>query len=404
MHQNLNREATAAFCLSAVIISFAVFLFFRHTLTNDISQYNLPWLIQIEEHGVLGLSGEYSNYTPTYLYLLAIFAPLNHFFANVTLIKLIPFAFTFVAAIIIYLIILRINENKRLAAIAGSGFLLLPTVVMNGSYWGQSDIIYTTFVLSFLLYTLVGRPAKACIFIGIAFTFKLQTIFVAPYVLYLILRRRMFLHHLTLIPVIYVIAMLPAWLLGRPADELALIYLNQAQQYKQLSMSAPNYYSIVQRLHLVDFNSGMLIGISLATVVGFILAVAPLRLRDNQKTMTLVLTASVILMPFLLPKMHDRYFFLADVLTYVLAFITRAWALAVGMQIGSLTAYWASLFGHSDDGPPWSPYYEFLGWHIGAELGALAVTVAAFGIVWILFFHRIPREMQRPDTRERRVR
>ena len=47
-----------------------------------------------------------------------------------------------------------------------------------------------------------------------------------------------------------------------------------------------------------------------------------------------------IAIPFLLPEMHDRYFYLADVLSIVAAFyFPRMFYIAVGVQLCSLLSY-----------------------------------------------------------------
>src|SRR5262249_12192091 len=111
---------------------------------------------------------------------------------------------------------------------------------------GQYDIIYSTFVLGFVLFNLKGAPRKAVFCLGLAFSFKLQTIFVAPYVLYLILRRKIALQHLLIVPTVYAAAMFPAWLLGRPVSELATIYVGQIQENAFLSINALNFWEILQ--------------------------------------------------------------------------------------------------------------------------------------------------------------
>jgi hypothetical protein len=45
-------------------------------------------------------------------------------------------------------------------------------------------------------------------------------------------------------------------------------------------------------------------------------------------------------MPYLLPKMHERYFFVADITTLTLAFvIPRLWVTVPLFQVGSLLSY-----------------------------------------------------------------
>jgi Gpi18-like mannosyltransferase len=64
---------------------------------------------------------------------------------------------------------------------------------------------------------------------------------------------------------------------------------------------------------------------------------------------TIVATAafSLLLVPFVLPHMHERYFYAADMLTIVLAFFRPRWAfVAVLVQVVSFLSYWPFLFGH----------------------------------------------------------
>jgi Gpi18-like mannosyltransferase len=57
-------------------------------------------------------------------------------------------------------------------------------------------------------------------------------------------------------------------------------------------------------------------------------------------------TISAVLLPYFLPKMHDRYFFLADVLAIVYAFyFPRYFFLPVLVGLTSLFSYGPFLFG-----------------------------------------------------------
>ena len=58
-------------------------------------------------------------------------------------------------------------------------------MVINGIYWGQCDIIYTFFLLVFFWFSLRRMPSAAACAFGLAFAFKAQSVFLAPYLLYL---------------------------------------------------------------------------------------------------------------------------------------------------------------------------------------------------------------------------
>ena len=82
-------------------------------------------------------------------------------------------------------------------------------------------------------------------------------------------------------------------------------------------------------------------------------------------------TASTLLVPFVLPRMHDRYFFAADVLSIVLAFVVpRLIPVAVLVQLASFFAYLPYLF----DVEPVPLRYVALG-----ELAAIALLLTWIG-------------------------
>ena len=92
----------------------------------------------------------------------------------------------------------------------------------------------------------------------------------------------------------------------------------------------------------------------------------------------LLATFSVLLLPYVLPRMHDRYFFAADVFAIVLAFFRPAAYAYVPLVVGSvsLAAYFPVLF----DGWPVPP--ELLAAVLLAVLVALGLqcsrTLATF--------------------------
>ena len=59
-------------------------------------------------------------------------------------------------------------------------------------------------------------------------------------------------------------------------------------------------------------------------------------------------------MPYVLPAMHERYFFPADVLGVVFAFwFPRRWFIALLIQVASFFTYLPYLFNHEPIPRPW---------------------------------------------------
>src|SRR5262245_41535145 len=126
MTQMKPKIATIFFCLWAVSGTLIIFTIVRNRLNGDITKDLLTWFGKFTQQGLKAISGAYSVYPPTYLYLLAAVAPLYPLISDVVLIKSVSVAFTFVAAFIVYLMVLEITMNQRISAMAGAGLLVLP--------------------------------------------------------------------------------------------------------------------------------------------------------------------------------------------------------------------------------------------------------------------------------------
>src|SRR5439155_13434238 len=97
--------------------------------------------------------------------------------------------------------------------------------------------------------------------------------------------------------------------------------------------------------------AGAVAGIIIGGMTGLAIALFPLKLEKSAAHNLLVAALSAAAMPYVLPRMHDRYFFIADLLSLAVAFVyPRYWLAAVLFQIGSLTSYLA-YFGLSMTAP-----------------------------------------------------
>jgi Gpi18-like mannosyltransferase len=230
---------------------FALYLryLFRYFSSDDFVLYTNTWYIAIQSLGFPATSTNLSNYTPTYLYILFLVSRLLPDFPPVVAIKILSVIFDVVCAIIVYLIVRLKDPTGRAPLFAFLLVLLAPTVVVNGAVWGQADSIYSSMLLGCVYCLMTRRTNLAAIAFGIAISLKAQAVYLAPALLGLWLRRREPLWGLLLIPAVYAAMMLPAWLAGRPAMELATVYLSQAETFRSLSMNAPNLYAWLPEKH-----------------------------------------------------------------------------------------------------------------------------------------------------------
>ena len=230
-----------------VLVGALLALLLRYSLrtfaSQDYSYYNKVWYQTIKDLGFSALGQSFSNYTPPFLYLLYIVSKLLPNIATVTAVKLPSIFCDFICAWYVYRIVRLKYEKGPIPIFAFLAILFAPTVILNSAIWGQADSIFTAALVVFLFYLLKKRPWLACIAFGIAFSIKLQSIYLAPLLLVLFLKKVLSWKHLLVIPVVYFIAIIPAWIAGRPLVELLTIYFDQVQGVPGLFHNAPNMYT-----------------------------------------------------------------------------------------------------------------------------------------------------------------
>lgn len=332
--------------VSILLIALSVFLRFRFVeFKNGDLLLIREWYDFLHQSGYRGLAnGEFSNYPPAYLYLLYFATLLSKWIAPFTALKLIPTVFDLISTFTVYKIArLKYRDDKPylLAAL----FFLLPTVMLNSTGWGQIDSMYGSFLLVCFYLLLTGRPFWALAAFGIGFSFKAQAVFLLPFLGILFLRKQIRWYDFLVVPVIYLVLALPAVLLGRDWESILLLYVGQAGQFENLARYAPNLYFLIpiDYFHPV-FEIGMGVFFACMLAWAWINWRAKPPVTQNQFVWTAL--ASAALVPFLLPKMLDRYFYPADLFAFVAAmFLPRFWFLPLFFQLSSGMAYTIFLFG-----------------------------------------------------------
>ncbi len=187
------------------------------------------------------------------------------------------------------------RDGVILAAFFGA--LLAPTCFLNSAYWGQCDSIYAAFCLWGLYYGLKKRPILSMVMLAFALGFKLQAIFILPITAFLLVKRLVSLRHLPAFPIAFFVLMLPVLLAGIVTLLLLYAFLPRCRNMSDGSM--------------------------IAAALIFTLAI-----------------------PWLLPRMHERYFYLAEMLSVVYAArYPRRLAVPCILLGGGFLSYCLYLFG-----------------------------------------------------------
>jgi Gpi18-like mannosyltransferase len=344
----LNKEKKSRMAAAAILSLFVLALLIRYLLmpfTNYDTDGYSRWYDFIVKHGIrYSLGQNFSIYTPPYLYLLALATLFQQIIPKLVAIKLIPITFDFFSAGIVFKLLRLKHPKGNFPAQSATLFLLMPTIVVNSAFWGQIDSVYTCFLLLCVYLLLKDRSGFAMIAFGAAISFKAQAAFLAPFLLVLCIRKRIAWYEFGLIPLTYFLAMLPAILAGRSVLDVFTVYLDQASELQILSFNAPNWYVFMpQSIYPIAMPTGMVLT-SLA-IISWIVVNHRRNFPLTHDTITFLALFSTAITPFLLPKMHDRYFYPADVFSLMVAFGNpRFWFVPVIYQIVSGLAYSIFLF------------------------------------------------------------
>ena len=346
-----NRKFLKRFLILSCIIWVAI-LVRIHGLPFTSGDYNAfvsKWFDAIKEGGGFSaLKNAMGDYTQPYLYLLTLgtYTSINKLFY----VKMISFVFEIMAAFYIMKIVNMKYKNEKFGYIAFGLLLFLPTVIFNGSVWAQCDIIYTSFVIGSIYYILREKPITTLIFYGIALSFKLQAIFLFPLLGILILKNRIKIYHLAIIPICYLVLSIPSLIVGRSLKDILLTYVNQSGEYTNLTYNAPSIY---QWFSSKFFNNTTLvgnIGILFTFVVVLIIIYVSMRYIKVIKYENIIELSLLfaIIVPFLLPRMHERYFFMADIISLLYAFCFKGkFYIAIIIPFASFLCYLPFLYNTS---------------------------------------------------------
>jgi Gpi18-like mannosyltransferase len=331
--------------LSCLLVLLSFFIRYRiRGLSNIDMEIMKHWYEYLHDHGISGLAnGTFSNYPPAYLYLLWFSTLFSKWFGPLVSLKIIPTAFDFVSMFVIYKMA-RIRYERDVAFLWASIFHILPTIVLNSTGWGQVDSLYTSFLLLCAYCLLKDKPLQAMLAFGVAFSFKAQAIFLLPFLGIMLLRGKIPWQHFLLIPLLYIFFAIPSILLGRSVESILLLYPGQVFQFEELAKNAPNFYLFIPDR---NYSIAVKIGLAIFMLVMAIWTWINWRSRSvlDHKKLILIALTSVAMVPFFLPKMHDRYFYPADVFSFAtIIFIPEMWFVPLFYQIMSGLSYWFFLF------------------------------------------------------------
>lgn len=287
------------------------------------------WFEELKVNGGLNaLALNIGDYNMPYMTIMALLTYLP--ISPLVSIKAISIIFDFLLAISCVSLLkelLKDKYNEKLGLLVYSIIILLPTVILNSSYWGQCDSIYATFIIISLIYLIREKYLMSFILLGISFAFKLQFIFILPlYVLYFLAKRKLPIHYFLIIPIVNLVMCLPSVAFGKNIIDCMKIYFNQTGEYNnKISLNFPGIYNFFYDTEEFsneiplpnEYLSKIMIFILGLIFVSLALYVIIKKIKFDNNLIIEVALWSVMISTFLLPYMHDRYMFMADILSVI---------------------------------------------------------------------------------------
>lgn len=312
--------------------------------SSDYNSFLSKWIEQMKGLSAgKALTEKIGDYNMPYLYFLLGVSRAET--SSLVLIKWFSCIFDFVTAFFVMKCVGLKSENKSLLYFSFILTAALPTVFINSAYWAQCDSILTAFCIMSVYFALRGNGIGASVSYALAFSIKLQAIFILPVIVICFIVKKIKLWHAVLIPATFFATLLPALFAGRSFKDCVSIYVSQTSQYPKLTLNAPTIWQIFRNFNFDYFQS---VGIMLAGIAALMLIYICLKYKENINDDLLLemFYISALLIPLLLPRMHERYFYIADILSVIVFFYNRKkWYIPAITVFASINAYFAFLAG-----------------------------------------------------------
>ncbi|WOC32695.1 MULTISPECIES: glycosyltransferase 87 family protein [Caproicibacterium] len=310
------------------ILALAVRLSLYPFQSGDYLIYLEKWYAQIAQGGGLPALRQPladCNYTIAYLTLLTPFTALHvpALAAVKTISVTADFALACSCALLQSAVWPDCAHPRRARLLIYTAVLLFPEAFFNSAFWAQCDAIYITFLVLTIFFLARHRSIAACAMFGLAFAFKMQAVFLLPLLLITAAGCRWFrLSAFLAAPAALVLTCVPAMLCGTPIWMTYWPYLVQLGCCGSLSVNSPGIGMLLGHLPFVQWKYALLAVTLLALYAALTLALQ----RGGGLSpyeLLLVGTWTCLCCVTLLPCMHERYAFPADLLLLVLALFSH---------------------------------------------------------------------------------
>ena len=365
---HIDKHSRLLFVVLAAAIGLLIRWAGRDFVSLDMRDALLPWFDQIKAAGGLpALSSQVGDYGLLYQTIISLmtYVDISPIYQYKLLSVIFDAALAVMAALVYKDLMLNGLNGKTQtvsreahesiltrSALVGVLVWLLPTVMLNSAYWGQCDSIYAFFCLATLYQLRRGSYLFAFVLLGLAFSCKLQTVFIVPFiaVYYLITKRFSVVYILLSVAVMWFMGVV-AFAYGRGLLAPLQIYYGQSSHYELMYLSFPSFWVLLGddywgfRWYAIFFTLCVV-------VTGMYVCLNHRRFLHSRVNYYCVVAWFIWSMVLFLPCMHDRYAYLLDLLLVLMACCDRRFIkYAVVALLASLYFYGCFLFVQRDEAP-----------------------------------------------------
>lgn len=356
--QLIDAKKNLLFIITITLLGIFARFSAKDFISADAEVCLLPWFEAIKPSGFAALKNQIGNYGIPYQFLIAIMTYFPDSIPPIYLYKTLSCIFDFGLAFISARFVRSLTKNNSpfLFCLVYGTILLFPTIILNSSAWAQCDSIYVFFIVAALYSLYEERYLRTFILTGIAFGFKLQTVFIVPFIIYYYVKERKF----SIVSGIctgffsFYIMQIPGLLFGRPLLEPLTIYTEQTQAFKEMWLNFPSFWALTGNNYVHLHLLAIIFTISLLGTCLFVLMHVKADLHNSQTFIKLLIWSIWTCLLFL-PAMHERYAYLLDLLILISIFAAKRNTQYIYIYIYisalycSLSTYGNFLFNNSTD-------------------------------------------------------
>lgn len=325
----------------------------------------LPWYLDLKAGGLHGLAeyrGDYNLPYVTLLYFLT-WIPVPPIIS----IKLSSILFDYLLAFLVMVMVKEAApaDRRNLYGIIAYGLVLLnPVAVINSGYLAQCESVWAFLALYAFWLVYKGHPSLGMLFFGFSFAIKPQGIFILPIILIYYFKEKKFsILHSLWAPVGIQLTCIPAILGGCEFDVFIRFFKMMMGHYPFVYYYYPNIWTYLQEAPYYVFGK-----VAIFSTFAVLLLFAVLYVRSRKETvfqdMLLYVTWTAMTCAMLLPCMHERYNYLAEILLAACAVRERRYRLpALVLILASMQCN-----GQSYLGWPWVSHYALAACNIAVYL------------------------------------